>query len=206
MPYPLRKIRFVLSVRGRDGSFAKLYETFIDPSDYFIRKEKPVDASSSKVHDAGDPGKCVDIAFIAEGYTKDDMDKFLSDVRKMAEFLFSVAPFSDYRDRINIWAVEAVSLESGTDIPGEQIYVNTTCSILHFRPRQVPYNPDIKSVNGMQPLFYDNIVPDQQPRYGGGSLQLLQRDYVIIPFPWFSYTNSGHGLQDLPIILHIPVT
>ena len=37
------------------------------------------------------------------------MGKFREDVKKMADILFSEAPFSDYRDKINIWAVEAVS-------------------------------------------------------------------------------------------------
>jgi len=174
MPFPLRKIRFVLSVRDRNGSFSKLYETFIDPSDYFIRKEKPVAAASSKVHDAGEPGKCVDIAFIAEGYTKDEMDKFRSDVRKMAETLFSVAPFSDYRDKINIWAVEAVSLESGTDIPGEQIYINTALnsSFYTFDLDRYLTTQDIKAVNDYAAVVpHDNIVVlINSPRYGGGGV------------------------------------
>ena len=44
MPFPRNKSKFVISRRMPDGSFSKLYETFIDPEDYFIRKEKPADA------------------------------------------------------------------------------------------------------------------------------------------------------------------
>ena len=174
MPYPQRKIRFVLSIREKDGNFTKLYETVVDPSDYFIRKEKPVSAASSKIHDAGDPERCVDIAFIAEGYKKDDMDKFLSDVRKMAETLFSVEPYSEYCDRINIWAVEAVSAESGTDIPGEKLYVNSALnsSFYTFDLDRYLTTQDIKAVNDYAAVVpHDNIVVlINSSRYGGGGV------------------------------------
>jgi hypothetical protein len=53
------------------------------------------------------------------------MEKFRGDVKKMTEILFAEEPFSGYKNKINIWAVEAVSADSGTDIPGEKIYLNT---------------------------------------------------------------------------------
>ena len=125
MPFPKNKVRFVISIREKNGSFSKLYETEIDPADYFIRKDKPVNVSVTKTYYAGDPAVNVDLAFIAEGYKAEEMGKFRDDIRKMADLLFQEPPFSDYRNKINIWAVEAVSQESGTDIPGENIYVNT---------------------------------------------------------------------------------
>ncbi len=121
----LKKIRFVISLRERNGNFTKLYETKIDPADYFIRKEKPLNATFTKIDSGGEPDKSVDLAFIAEGYKADEMGKFREDVKKMADALFAEAPFSDYKDKINVWAVEAISHESGTDIPGEKIYANT---------------------------------------------------------------------------------
>ena len=63
MPFPKKKVRFVLSLRERNGLFSKLYETKIDPSDYFIRKENPLNAGVTKIYDGGDPHVCVDLAF-----------------------------------------------------------------------------------------------------------------------------------------------
>lgn len=203
MPYPLKKIRFVLSIREKDGNFSSLYETVIDPSDYFIRKEKPVDAASSKVHDAGDPEKCVDIAFIAEGYTEDDMDKFRSDVRKMAEILFSVEPYSEYSDRINIWAVEAVSSESGTDIPGEKLYVNSALnsSFYTFDLDRYLTTRDIKAVNDYAAVVpHDNIVVlINSSRYGGGGVyNYYSGTTVDNPFsPKVFLHEFGHGFAGL---------
>ncbi|HQB36160.1 MAG TPA: peptidase M64 N-terminal domain-containing protein, partial [Bacteroidales bacterium] len=49
MPFPKNKIRFVISARERKGTFYKLYETEIDPTDQFIRKEKPVTAKVNHI-------------------------------------------------------------------------------------------------------------------------------------------------------------
>ena len=60
----------------------------------------------------------LDLAFIAEGYTAEEMGKFRDDVKKMADVLFAEAPYSDYKNKINIWAVEAISQDSGNRCSG----------------------------------------------------------------------------------------
>jgi len=188
MPFPKNKIRFVLSLRERNGVFARLYDTIIDPSDYYIRKEKPVNTSVTRIYGQGDPGKCVDLAFVAEGYKSDEMGKFREDVRKMADILFSEAPFSDYRDKINIWAVEAVSPDSGTDIPGEKIYVNTVLnsSFYTFGTDRYLTTQDIESVNDYAAAApHDNIIVlINSNKYGGGGV-----------YNYYSGTTAGHPLS-----------
>ncbi len=188
MPYPKEKIRFVLSKRERDGSFSILYETKIDPSDYFIRKEKPRNVNVTKIYNAGDPHTSVDLAFIAEGYTSEEMSKFRDDVKKMADALFAEAPFSDYRNKFNIWAVEAISQESGTDVPGEKIYVNTALnsSFYTFDLDRYLTTQDIKSVNDYAAAVpHDNIVVlINSKRYGGGGV-----------YNYYSGTTTGNSLS-----------
>jgi hypothetical protein len=188
MPFPRNKVRFVLSMRERNGSFSKLYETKIDPADYFIRKEKPVNAGITKIYDAGDPHTCVDLAFIAEGYKADEMGKFKEDVKKMADTLFAEAPFSDYKDKFNIWAVEAVSQDSGTDIPGEKIYANTALnsSFYTFDLDRYLTTQDIKAVNDYAAVVpHDNIIVlINSNRYGGGGV-----------YNYYSGMTTGHPLS-----------
>lgn len=188
MPYPLRKVRFVLSIREKGGSFTKLYESVIDPSDHFIIKEKPADVAVTKIHYSGDPGRCVDIAFIAEGYTKDEMDKFRTDVKTMASALFNEQPFNNYSDRINIWAVEAVSSETGTDVPGESIFRNTALnsSFYTFDLDRYLTTRDIKTVNDYAAAApHENIVVlINSPRYGGGGV-----------YNYYNCTTVGHPLS-----------
>lgn len=188
MPYPKNKARFVLSIRERDGSFSRLYETMIDPRDYFIRRENPVNVSTTRISGTGDPNFSVDIAFIAEGYTKNEMAKFRDDVKRMAEILLSEPPFNEYKERINIWAVEAVSDDSGTDIPGENIYGNTALnsSFYTFDLDRYLTTQDIKSVNDYAATVpHDNIVVlINSSRYGGGGV-----------YNYYSGTTTDHPLS-----------
>jgi hypothetical protein len=188
MPYPKNKIRFVINLRERNGSFTKLYESVIDPDDFYIKREKSVNASVTKIYGSGDPKKSVDLAFIAEGYKIDEMGKFREDVRKMADMLFSEDPFREFRDRINIWAIEAASSDSGTDIPGERIYLNTALnsSFYTFGTDRYLTTQDIKSVNDYAALApHDNIIVlINSNKYGGGGV-----------YNYYSGTTAGHPLS-----------
>lgn len=192
MPYPKARSLFVLSMRERNGSFRKIYETEIDPEDYFIRKEKPVAAAVSKIYDGGDPATAVDLAFIAEGYRADEMAKFRNDVKRMADALFSEPVFSEYRNSFNIWAVEAVSADSGTDIPGKRSYVNTVLnsSFYTFDLDRYLTTQDIKSVNDYAALVpHDNIIVlINSADYGGGGV-----------YNYYSGTTVDHPLS--PVVL-----
>jgi len=194
MPYPKNKIKFKISVRERNGLFSSLYEVSIDPSDYFIRKEKPVNANYTRVYGNGDPEKSVDLAFIAEGYTAGEMGKFREDVKKLADALFAEAPFIEYKEKFNIWAVEAVSQESGTDVPGEKIYVNTilNSSFYTFDTDRYLTTQDIKAVNDYAAVVpHDNIIVlINSSRYGGGGV-----------YNYYSGTTSGHALS-LKVFVH----
>jgi len=188
MPYPQKKVKFVLSMRERSGVFSELYETVIDPDDYFIRKEKPVNAAVSDIHNSGDPHTCVDLVFIAEGYKADEMDKFRQDARKMSEILFSEPPFNEYKEKINIRAVEAVSEDSGTDIPGDRVYMNTVLNsgFYTFDLDRYLTTQDIKSVNDYAALApHDNIIVlINSTKYGGGGV-----------YNYYSGTTAGHALS-----------
>jgi hypothetical protein len=192
MPFPKNKVRFVISIRQKNG-FTKLYETIIDPADYFIRKEKPVSAAVTRIYGEMDPGKAVDLAFIAEGYTAEEMDKFRQDVKLMADALFAEDPFSEYRKYFNIWAVEAISQESGTDIPGENLYVNTVLnsSFYTFNLDRYLTTQDIEAVNDYAALVpHDNIVMlINSDKYGGGGV-----------YNYYSGTTAGHRLSEIVFV------
>lgn len=193
MPFPKNEIRFVLSIRGKNGNFSRLYETSIDPDDFYIRREKPVSARFSRIYGTGDPALSVDLAFIAEGYRADEMEKFRNDVKKLSGVLVAEPPFNEYRDLINIWAVEAVSEDSGTDVPGERIYVNTVLnsSFYTFGTDRYLTTTDIKAVNDFASIVpHDNIIVlINSNRYGGGGV-----------YNYYSGTTSGHQLSPVVFI------
>jgi len=202
-PFPKNKVSFVLSIRGRDGKFSKLYETAIDPSGYFITREKPDAALATRIMGTGDPHTSLDIAFIAEGYTRGEMEKFRNDVKRMAEIIFAEAPFDKYKDQINIWAVEAPSQESGTDVPGEGIYVNTALSSSYYTFDVDRYltTQDIRRVNDYAAAApHDQIIVlINSTRYGGGGVynyySAVTADHKFTP--QVLTHEFGHGFAGL---------
>lgn len=203
MPFPREKVRFVLSMRERNGKFAKLYETDIDPSDYFIRKEKPANVQVTRTHISGQPENCVDLVFIAEGYKAEELGKFREDVKKMADVLFAEPPFDEFKNKINIYAVEAISEETGTDIPGEQIYNSTAlnASFYTFNLDRYLTTQDIKSVNDYAAVVpHDNIIVlVNSALYGGGGVyNYYSGTTVDHPYsPKVFIHELGHGFAGL---------
>ncbi|MGE5420789.1 MAG: M64 family metallopeptidase [Chloroflexota bacterium] len=193
MPFPRNKCRFVLSNRERDGSFSKIYESQIDPENYFILHEEPLKVQTTRIYGSGEPQNSVDLAFIAEGYTAGEMEKFRSDVRIMADALFAEAPYNEYREKFNIWAVEAVSQNSGTDIPGEKVYANTplNSTFYTFNIDRYLTTTDIKSVNDYAASVpHDNIIVlINSEKYGGGGV-----------YNYYSGTTTGHPLSKIVFI------
>lgn len=193
MPYPVNKCRFVLSKRERNGVFSKLYETVFDPADYYILKEKPLLVNSTRIYGSGAPATSVDLAFIAEGYTAEEMGKFRKDVKMMADALFEEEPFSIYKDKFNIWAVEAISQDPGTDVPGESIYANTALNSTFYTFGTARYltTTDMKSVNDYAASVpHDNIIVlINSNRYGGGGV-----------YNYYSGTTTGHQLSKMVFV------
>ena len=126
MPCPKQPVKAVISARRlRDGQMATLGEFGIDPADLSINREQANGWKVTALADNGPADRKVDLVFLAEGYTADEMPKFLSDARRMADCLFTMEPYKHHRDDFNLWAVESVSEESGPDIPHQNIWHNT---------------------------------------------------------------------------------
>ena len=77
------------------------------------------------VEQPADTTRCIHIAYIAEGYTREEMDIFLKDVNIANEALFSHEPFKSLKDRFEVVAVKAPSEESGTSEPSKGLWRNT---------------------------------------------------------------------------------
>lgn len=126
LPFPKKTIRFRVERREfLTNRFVPLLERFINPNDYFIIRENVTPVAITRTLVNGDPENHVDIAFVAEGYTLKEMEKFRSDAKRMADYFLSIAPYKEMADRFNFYALEAPSVESGVTIPGKRQWVNT---------------------------------------------------------------------------------
>ena len=70
------------------------------------------------IHKTGDDKENFVIVIMGDGYTSDEQDKFLQDAKKKALGMLRWSPYKEYSDHINIYAVQAVSNESGISVYG----------------------------------------------------------------------------------------
>jgi len=202
-PFPKQNIKLSIEARNRDGKFVSVFETEVDPNDYFIVRETPQQADVLKVVDNGPARNHVDLVFIPEGYTAAEKEKFNNDVRRMCGYLFAESPFRENQQKFNVTAVWAPSDESGTDVPGEHIYRNT-----RFNSTFYTFDlPRYLTTSDMKPIYdvaagvpWDQLfVLVNTDRYGGGGfynfLSVSSADHPQTP--QVLVHEFGHGFAGL---------
>ena len=181
IPYPKRPVLVVIEMRDKKNLLHPLFNETVDPADYHIIQEAA--AAGDFIYEAqksGDPHGKVDVVFIAEGYTREDKDKFKADVDRFTGYLFSYEPYKNARSKFNISGVFRPSPEGAMDEPRQRIFKKTALNAsfnafdldrymliendhrLHEIAAQVPYDVIVVLVNSK--------------RYGGGSIGL---DYCV---------------------------
>lgn len=132
VPMPKDTVDITIELyNNRRQVMASLTHT-VNPSDILIRRigfdhVTPYDV----VQQASDSTHCINIAYIAEGYTEQEMNVFLDDVNIANEALFAHEPFCSLRDKFNVVAVKAPSVDSGTSEPKNGVWKKTALSS-HF--------------------------------------------------------------------------
>ena len=171
IPFPKKKVRIRLSERDKQQQFHVLFETLFDPFQSLLDRSDPPAYWVEKIRDVGNTSENIDLVFLPEGYTVDEMEKFRQDVARVIEGMFSWSPYDEYKDRINVWIVEAPSEESGTDIPQEEIWKNTilNTSFNTFNIERYLTTTDYKAVRDLASCApYDQIcILVNHADYGG---------------------------------------
>ncbi len=126
VPMPKRTVKVTLDLRDNRRQISASLTHVVNPNDILIRHigEKEV-TPYVYLQKAADTTRCIRIAYVAEGYTKAEMPKFLEDARRAMGYLFSYEPFKSSRNRFSLVAVESPSVDSGVSIPREGIWKNT---------------------------------------------------------------------------------
>lgn len=171
-PFPKKEIRLEIDARQWDGQFKTIYQTNIDPKNYFILNEDVPAYETIEIQNNGKTNSKVDIVVLAEGYLKSEKQKFLEDVKRVSAYLFEEEPFRSEQQNFNVRAVFTPSEDQGTDVPGEHIYRNTTFNSGFYTfdlPRYLTTS-DMKTVYDAAAVVpYDQIyILVNTDRYGGG--------------------------------------
>lgn len=172
-PFPKNNIIIDIERRNDKNEFERIHTFFINPNSYEIL-HKSAHAATHKMIDNGASDKCVDIVFVAEGYTKDEMAKFHNDAINMTNYLFTQAPFNELKNKFNIWLVDAISEESGVTDPRKNIWKNTALkssfnTLNSDRYLETTHTFLVRDYAGLVP--YDQIyILANTEKYGGGGI------------------------------------
>lgn len=187
MPFPKNSVRLEIYSRDKNqnNEFVRKFQFIIDPGNYFISQEKEPAIATLKLLDSGSPEENLDIAFIPDGYTTAELGDFVKKVNELTDYLFEYEPFTSYKNKINIWAILAPSQESGTDIPGDSVWVNTQLhsSFYTFNSERYLMTTSIKKVRDVAGVVpYDQImILVNTDKYGGGAI-----------YNYYSMTCANH--------------
>ena len=153
VPMPKQPVDVTVSLTDFHGKVMTSLTHTVDPADILIRqigengipfdyiwKGKTLSAEKKEgekpgKHDYtptmgpldGEPDitECIDLAIVAEGYTRAQMGKFYKDCQRVVDALFAHEPFTSMKDRFNVVAVAAESLTGGPSVPHLGIWSNT---------------------------------------------------------------------------------
>ncbi len=173
-PFPKDSVIVEIFSRDRKNIYYKIFHLFINPKNYFIKQDNRKQFPSFKVFYSGNPHKKLDIVFIPDGYTKDQMSDFKKDCVRFKNYLFDYLPFSKNKNKINIWGVEAVSKDSGADIPAVHQWKRTVLGTSYYTFNSERYlmtynDKAVRDVAANVP--YDQIyILVNSKKYGGGAI------------------------------------
>jgi hypothetical protein len=203
LPYPKMAVKVEFFSRNKKNGWIKKFEYFINPQNYFIRKEKRHEYKSFQVWNQGSSSDKLDIVFLPEGYTESELDKFTEDCKQFADYLLDFPPFKESKSKINIWGVEARSEQSGSDNPHDGEWKKTLLGTQFYTFDTERYimtfdNKTVRDVASNVP--YDQIyIIVNTDKYGGGSIY----NYYSVCISGNRFKNLvfvhefGHGLASL---------
>ena len=123
VPMPKKTAKVVFKRRERSGGFTEISHFYINPKKTAassVKKEKTM-----VLHQGGNSSKCLDITFIADGYTVDDSTKLRTDFNRYAGYILNCKPYSLLKNKVNIIGVCSYSKDSGITDPISSTSKNT---------------------------------------------------------------------------------
>jgi len=174
--FPFPKINAVVTIdfRGYDGVYHTYLKASVKPKDILIRPKSKTAFKKEIIQNNGSADKCVDIVYVAEGYTEAEQDKFFNDARRLNSDLFAHEPFDKLKNRFNVTAVAAISSESGTSHPGRGVWKSTLLSSHYdtfYSSRYLMSNQMTTINDAVAGIPYEQIiVVVNTPVYGGGGI------------------------------------
>jgi len=183
-PWPIKPVTVVMKKRDAKNAFQTIWTRDIDPD---AREVNPADiAHTEKVDvilESGPSNEKLDIVILGDGYSTKEMDKFVSDAKRLGEVLLNAEPFKTRRNDINVWAVETPAQESGVSKPHPGVFKRTPLSAHYSSFDSERYvlsydNRTIRNVASAVPYEFMVILVNEKT-YGGGGIYNLYTTVAV---------------------------
>ena len=195
VPMPKDTVDVTVDLRDNRRQVTTTFTHTVAPTDILIKHigEHHVTPYIT-LNQADDTTRCIHIAYVAEGYTREEMPLFEKDARRAMDALFAHEPFKSLRGRFNVVAVESPSAESGTSTPHNGVWKNTALHS-HF---DTFYSDRYLTTLHLKDLHdwlagtpYEHIIAlVNTSEYGGGG---ILNSYNLA---------AMHHAQSLPVVVH----
>ncbi|MDE5665400.1 MAG: IgA Peptidase M64 [Duncaniella sp.] len=118
VPYPKEPaVIYIDLLDNRHESMASMKHRF-DPKDILVAKKGHGKLPDYRyIHKGGDSDEVIDVAILAEGYTKEEIDSFYRHAGIAVEAILSHEPFKSKASKFNFVAVATPSDDSGVSVP-----------------------------------------------------------------------------------------
>ena len=173
-PFPLATVELRVDKRTGYDKWEQLMSVFINPGDLLIRQRPAPRVPVKVIRMSAEPHLAVDVAIIAEGYTKKEMKLFYREAARLASYLCSHEPFMSYANKFNFYAIAAPSDDPDVSRPEEHRWKNTALGSHYYTfysPRYLtsPEHYRIRDIASAVP--YDAIyILANTDEYGGGGI------------------------------------
>lgn len=186
LPFPKEKVELRISFRDKQGMYEEKLKHIVDPKDILIRKKGYKNVTPYEaVHKGGDVTECINVAILAEGFTKKELDFFKKYAKESVEQILLHEPFGRYKDRFNFFMVKSISEDTGVSVPRKGEWKNTAFHS-HFdtfySDRYLTTNRVKEIHDALAGVPYEHIVILANTEvYGGGGI-----------YNAYTLTTTGH--------------
>ncbi|MBR2192025.1 MAG: peptidase M64 [Bacteroidaceae bacterium] len=174
VPFPKKPVDVCITLTDFHNRVTAELRHPIDPKDILIRPIGDNGTPYKYIWRGGDITSCIDLAFVAEGYTAEQMDKFYKDVQRATDAIFSFEPFTSLKNRFNIVAVASPSADSGPCIPRMGQWKRSAMSTHYdtfYSDRYLMTSEIHRLYDLLSGVPFENIfILVNSPTYGGGGI------------------------------------
>lgn len=194
LPMPRDSVRLTVTLCDLRGEPTATFSHVVHPSDILISTLPASTAPRRYLRRAANPGRAINVAIVAEGYTAGEAEQFFRDAAAADSALFAHSAFREMADRFNVVAVALPSAESGVSVPRQNIWRQTPLGS-HF---DTFYSERYLTTKNLRTLHtaltgipYEHIIVlANTPVYGGGGI-----------YNAYTLTTAGHAAFH-PVVVH----